>query len=83
MARHAARFKVSAQLLIGVMDMPEGTLIYDIQRDDSRFDVFEFVVEHPDLPEVPEGGRPVEVEPVLTHVRWDWNLPAVDQEPTD
>lgn len=66
MARHAARFNVSEKLLAEALAMPEGTVIYNIKRDDYWGASFEFVVEHPDLPEVIEGAYPVAINPRIT-----------------
>lgn len=90
MSRHAARIKVSGQLLIDVLGMPEETLIFNIRRDDFLPDVFELIVEHPELPEIAEGGHVPEIEPIVRTLEekqevwkteWDWNLP--DGEPAD
>lgn len=88
MPRRAVRFKVSGTLLSRMMGMPEETLIFNIKRGDYTPDVFEFIVEHPDLPEVPEGGLPIENDPLLTlkdegpreWIEWDWNLPEDDDD---
>lgn len=83
MARHAARFKISAQVLIQALAMPEGTSIYNIKRDDYWPDTFEFIVEHPDLPEIVEGGYPKQIDPSIkiepdktpeTWVTFDWGV---------
>lgn len=85
MARHMASFEVSAQVLIEALGMPKDTDIYAIARHDFVPDVFVFVVEHPDLPELPEGARAVRITPTVTDDPvtgrvWDWNVakPAQD-----
>ena len=75
--RHMAKFKLTAELLRKALNMPDGTEIYNIVRAEMWPDTFVFFVEHPELPEIPEGGQPYEITPVLTEykdgVRWYWN----------
>lgn len=80
MGRHMVSLRVSGTLIARELHMPEGTEIYNIVRHDYAPDIFEFYVEHPDLPECDEGARPFEVTPTITRnedgsFTWDWNLP--------
>lgn len=81
--RRAARFLVAEELIVELFHMPEGTRVFNVRRHDSFPGVFEFVVEHPDLPAVEVGEIP-EITPTLKRVEerwirqedvaWDWNL---------
>lgn len=80
MARNMARFRMAGEVLVEMLALPEGTQVFDIYRDEQRPGVFFFVVEHPDLPELAEGGSPVEISPTLTGDRranwafFNWGL---------
>lgn len=74
MTRHMVSFRMTGELIAQALRMPAGTKIYDITRRDGTVDQFTFLVEHPDLPEVPEGGEPVKVTPTVSSVEWDWGL---------
>ena len=84
MNRRMVRFQVSAQLISQALAMPDGSTIHNIVRHDFNSDVFIFYVEHPDLPELPEGGMPLEITPIIkadydkrpsTWLTFDWNTP--------
>lgn len=52
--RRAAIVPVSHEVLVEMLRMPVGSIIRDIRLGD-RADVFEFKVEHPNLPIVRDG----------------------------
>lgn len=66
MTRRMGRFKISADFLIMALAMPKETSLYGIRKDDYFPDTFEFVVEHPDLPELKEGEMPIVLYPKIT-----------------
>lgn len=55
--KHMAMIYVSEELLREALAMPEGSKIVDIRRQNKwqGVPVFEMLVEHEDLPVVPEG----------------------------
>jgi hypothetical protein len=60
-----ARFRVSAQIIMDSLAMPEGSKLRAIVQDEFHPNVFVFYVEHPDLPEEVEGMPPVEIMPIV------------------
>lgn len=81
MARKIAQFAVSGEILRQVMGLPDATLIYAITQRSDRPDEFVFYVEHPDLPEMIEGGTPAVADPMFDSLDGqskpqlrDWNL---------
>lgn len=63
---NAAKFQVDFELLKEVMLLPEDTKIWAVHMDVAMQlnGYFEIYVEHPDLPEKPEGGLPVTIAPI-------------------
>jgi hypothetical protein len=61
-----AMFAMHNQVLAGVLGLPEGAVIrfVNVERQQSRILIY---VEHPDLPEIPEGAPIPEVTPVFTN----------------
>jgi hypothetical protein len=73
MSENAAKVKVSARLLAELLELPEGTTIYDIER--GEFGTFVFTCLHDDLPKVPEGASPRYVSMRVTDGKAKWGEP--------
>jgi len=54
--RHVGVLQLSSQLLFEVLHLPPDTLILNAQVSMDRLDVIQFLIMHPDLPEVAEGN---------------------------
>lgn len=83
MSRNMVRMKVSGEFIRQALSIPDGATIYNIGLHEICPDVFWFLVEHPDLPEVLEGQLPIEVSPLITAdyekrpdtwLTFDWGL---------
>lgn len=78
-----ARIRISGELIIAALCMPEGTILDHIERERMYLsDDYIFYVSHPDLNEVPEGGKIPIISPIYTinegakpakYIVWDWN----------
>jgi hypothetical protein len=86
MTRRIVQFKVSEELILQALAMPEHTSIQKIARHNCN--TFTFFVEHPELPELLEGNEPIEISPIIhadhekrpaTWLTFDWNLPKAEQ----
>lgn len=78
MSARRATFKLSGDLLAESLHLPEGTVVIDIRPNHWQGYTFDVLVTHPDLPEVPEGARATEIDPVYKSIRFDWGLPDGD-----
>lgn len=67
-----AMVKVSRVLLAGLLEFPPETMIVQAFTDQGTLDVY-LIVDHPDLPEVPEGARPPLASPTIK-MEFDWGL---------
>ena len=65
MSKNMARVRVSSDVLLGALHFPDGTTLYDIQRDSTPY-TYLLYVEHPELPEVSEGSMPMVICPIYT-----------------
>ena len=81
MTRKVAQFKASGEILRHLLGLPDGTLIYAITQRVEFPDEFTFYVEHADLPELLEGARPIDCDPIFENLDGerkphliDWNL---------
>ena len=86
MSRRIVQFKVTEELILQALAMPEGTTIQKIERYNCN--TFTLFVEHPDLPELLEGAEPIQILPLIhadgskrpdTWLTFDWNLPKAER----
>lgn len=74
---HVALISLDRNLLSNVMGLPPETLILNAFMDGATMEVF-FLIESPDLPEVPQGTRPPVVHPIITTI-FDWGIEKKDE----
>jgi hypothetical protein len=86
---HLAKFEVTAEFIAVTLALPVGSEIKLIALSARRAGIFEFVVEHPDLPEVEFGGVIPQISPRIhadsskqpdTWLTFDWNLESLHRE---
>lgn len=86
--RNIAFFRVNNELIREALHMPKGTVVHRVAEGEvfDHPDSCVVLVQHPDLPCMPDDTRPEEVRPVVTRRRkfvigwreeleWDWGLP--------
>jgi hypothetical protein len=69
---NAGVLKVSHQLVLESLGLPEDTTILGAWMAPFGVCVW-LAVEHPDLPEVPEGAPLPILTPIFARINFDWN----------
>jgi hypothetical protein len=64
--KHMAKIDITSELILQALAFPDGTTIYDIYPNGKIPNVFTFLVEHPDLPELTGEGSIPQIKPIFT-----------------